>query len=195
MLSNSAVNLRAYYIHPKLSWNFLRVYGVYGVYPFGTTLRISAETKFERPSSTPQLLLEKVLKEHLSRSKVPLSFVKNEFHFCKTKLFINSFIFEDNQSESFNRNFRFRRFTLFLGWGRPPRIHKILRECLQRNVVNFSCRFPFSSSKFLFCSSFFNYSFKKFFNFTIAFAGVLSSFIKGISREFIKRNLVIILFT
>ncbi len=45
MLSNPVGNLRANYVHPKLSWNFLRVYGVYGVYPFGTTLRWSRREK------------------------------------------------------------------------------------------------------------------------------------------------------
>ncbi len=38
MLSNSAGNLRAYYVNLKSSRNFRRVYGVYGVYRFGTTL-------------------------------------------------------------------------------------------------------------------------------------------------------------
>ncbi len=57
MLSNSAGNLRAYYIHPKLSWNFLRVYDIYGVYPFGTTLFPSnprRRSKFKR--SRPPIL-------------------------------------------------------------------------------------------------------------------------------------------
>ncbi len=43
MLSNSAGNWTAYYVHPKLSWNFLRVYGIYGVYPFGTRLMTNME--------------------------------------------------------------------------------------------------------------------------------------------------------